>query len=147
MSVDARPIFSEAGVLAIPTLLEKSIGTSVVGKAVGSLADAASKSLESIIGAVAQNETSADQTEPVPRVSLPMRMVRAYVYFVMFPIRLLNAEEIGMTGIVWKLMEKCWREDRARRLNVLQVLKSQCCGRCFYIGLYYLYSVVLDAMH
>jgi len=89
MSIDARPIFSEAGVLAIPTLLEKSIGASVVGKAVGSLADAASKSLESIIGAVAQNETSADQTEPAPRVSLPMRMVRAYVYFVTFPIRLL----------------------------------------------------------
>ena len=41
MSVDTRPIFSEAGVLVIPTLLEKSIGASVVGRAVGSLTNAA----------------------------------------------------------------------------------------------------------
>jgi len=131
MSIDTRPIFLEAGVLAIPTLLEKSIGASIVGKAVGSLADAVSKSLESIIGAVAQNETSADQMEPAPRVSPPMRMARVYVYFVTFPIGLLNAEEIGMTCIVWELMEKCWREDRAKRPNVLQVLKKFCTSFAF----------------
>ena len=89
VSVDARPIFSEVGVLAIPTLLEKSIGASVVGKAVGSLTNAASKSLESIIGAVAPDETPANRTEPAPNVSFPMRMVKAYVYFVMLPIRFL----------------------------------------------------------
>jgi hypothetical protein len=87
-SVDARPIFSDMGVLAIPTLLEKSIGTSVVGRAVGSLTNVASKSLESIIEAVALNETSPNQTEPAPKESFPMRVVRAYVYFVTFPIRL-----------------------------------------------------------
>jgi len=87
MPIDARPIFSGAGVLAIPTLLEKSIGASVVGKAVGSLANTASKSLEFIIGAVAQNETSADQTEPAPRVSFPMRMARASVRLWVSPLR------------------------------------------------------------
>ena len=89
VSVDARPIFSEAGVLVIPTLLEKSIGASVVGRAVGSLTNAASKSLESIIGAVVPDETTANQAEPAATVSFPMRMVRAYVYFVTFPIRFL----------------------------------------------------------
>lgn len=86
MSIDARPIFSEAGVLAIPTLLEKSIGTSAVGKAVGSLAGVASKSIESIMEAVVPKET---QTEAEPEVSLPMRVMRAYMYFFMFPIRFL----------------------------------------------------------
>ena len=37
-----------------------------------------------------------------------------------------NAEEIGMTGVVWELMGKCWREDRTKRLNILQVLKKFC---------------------
>ena len=83
VSVDARPIFSEAGVLAIPTLLEKSV------EAVGSLTGAASKSLESIIEAVVPKETPADQTEPAPKISFPMRVVSAYVYFIMLPIRLL----------------------------------------------------------
>ena len=89
VSIDARPTLSEAGVLVIPTLLEKSIGTSVVGKAVGSLTNTASKSLESIIEAVMPNEISANQTEPAPELSFPMKMVRAYVYFVTFPIRFL----------------------------------------------------------
>ena len=86
-SIDARPIFSEAGVLVIPAFLEKSIGTSAVGKAVGSLANVASKSLESIIEAVAPKEIPANQTEADPKVSFPMRVVRAYVYFVTLPIR------------------------------------------------------------
>ena len=89
VSIDARPIFSEAGVLAIPTLLEKSIGASVVGRAVGSLTNVASKSLEALIETVAPKETAANQTEPAPKASFPIRMVRAYVYFVTFPIRLL----------------------------------------------------------
>lgn len=87
VSIDARPIFSDAGVLAIPTLLEKSIGASVVGRAVGSLTNVASKSLEALIETVAP--TPANQTEPVPRASFPIRMVRAYVYFVTLPIRFL----------------------------------------------------------
>ena len=89
VSIDARPIFSEAGVLAIPTLLEKSIGASVVGRAVGSLTNVASKSLEALIETVAPKETAVNQTEPAPKASFPIRMVRAYVYFVTFPIRLL----------------------------------------------------------
>jgi len=88
-SVDARPTFSEAGVLVIPTLLDKSIGTTVVGRAVGSLTDVASKSLEAIIETVAPRETPADQTESASRPSFPVRVVRAYVYFVTLPIRFL----------------------------------------------------------
>ena len=89
MSIDARPIFSEAGVLAIPTLLEKSIGASVVGRAVGSLTNVASKSIEALIETVAPRETPENQTEPVPKASFPIRVVRAYVYFVTMPIRFL----------------------------------------------------------
>ncbi|KAF9650326.1 hypothetical protein BDM02DRAFT_3093348 [Thelephora ganbajun] len=89
VSVDARPAFSEAGVLVIPTLLEKSIGSTAVGRAVGSLTNVASKSLEAIMETVAPKETPANQTEPAPKVSFPMRVVRAYVYFVTFPIRFL----------------------------------------------------------
>ena len=37
-----------------------------------------------------------------------------------------NAEEIGMTEVVWELMGKCWREDRTKRPNILQVLKKFC---------------------
>ena len=43
VSVDTRTIFSEAGVLVIPTLLEKSIGASVVERTVGSLTKVVSK--------------------------------------------------------------------------------------------------------
>ena len=89
MAVDARPSFSEAGVLAIPTLLEKSIGCSVVGRAVGSLSDVASRSLESIMEVVAPKETPANQTEPEPKVSLPIRVVRVYAYYLLLPIRFL----------------------------------------------------------
>jgi len=89
VSIDARPMFSEAGVLAIPVLLEKSIGASVVGRAVGSLTDVASKSIEALIETVAPRETPANQAEPVPKASFPIRMVRAYVYFVTMPFRFL----------------------------------------------------------
>jgi len=34
-----------------------------------------------------------------------------------------NAEEIGMTEVVWELMEDCWREDRTERPDILRVLK------------------------
>jgi hypothetical protein len=88
-SVDARPTFSEAGVLVIPAMLENSIGSSVVGRAVGSLTNAASKSLEAIIETVVPKETPENQTEPAPKTSLPMRVVRAYVYFFTLPIRFL----------------------------------------------------------
>ena len=86
-SIDARPSLSDVGVLAIPTLLEKSIGGSVVGRAVGSLTDVASRSLESIMEAVAP--IPADQKEPEPMVSFPIRVVRAYAYYLTLPIRLL----------------------------------------------------------
>ena len=89
MSVDARPTFSDVGVLAIPTLLEKSIGSNVVGRAVGSLSNVASKSLEVLIDTVAPKETPANETEPTSKPSFPVRMARAYVYFVTLPIRFL----------------------------------------------------------
>lgn len=89
VAIDARPSFAEAGVLAIPTLLEKSIGATVVEMAVGSLTNVASKSLEAIVETVAPKETPNAQTESPPKVSLPIRMMRAYMYIFMFPIRLL----------------------------------------------------------
>lgn len=88
-SIEARPSFAEAGVLVIPTLLEKSIGTTVVGRAVGSLTNVASRSLEAIIETVAPKEAPATQTESQPKASLPIRVMRAYVYFFTFPIRFL----------------------------------------------------------
>lgn len=89
-SVDARPTLSEAGVMVIPTLLEKSVGTSAVGRAVGSLTNVASKSLEAIIETVAPKETPDDQAESAPNTpSLPIRVIRAYVYLFMIPIRFL----------------------------------------------------------
>jgi hypothetical protein len=60
-SANARPTFSEAGVLVIPAPLENSIGSSVVGRAVGSLTNAASKSLEAIIETVAPRRTRWSQ--------------------------------------------------------------------------------------
>lgn len=88
-SIDARPSFAEAGVLVIPTLLEKSIGTTAVGRAVGSLTDVASKSLEAIIETVAPKEAPTAQTESTAKESFPIRAMRAYVYFLTFPIRFL----------------------------------------------------------
>lgn len=89
VSIDARPTFSDVGVLVIPTLLDKSIGASVVGRAVGSLTNVASKSLEAIIETVVPKEAPANPTESEPKVSLPVRVVRAYVYYVTLPIRFL----------------------------------------------------------
>jgi len=37
-----------------------------------------------------------------------------------------NAEEIGMTEAVWELMNECWREDRTKRPDILQVLRRFC---------------------
>jgi len=37
-----------------------------------------------------------------------------------------NAGEIGMTEAVWELMNECWREDRTKRPDILQVLKRFC---------------------
>lgn len=88
-SVDARPSFSEAGVLTIPTLLEDSVGVTMVGRAVGSLTNVASKSLGAIIETVAPREIPPNQTESAPKASFPVRVIRAYVYLVTFPIRLL----------------------------------------------------------
>jgi len=89
VSIDARPSFSDVGVLVIPTLLEKSIGATVVGRAMGSLTNVASRSLEAIIETVVPKETPEDQTEPAPKESFPMRVVRAYVYYVTLPLRFL----------------------------------------------------------
>lgn len=88
-SIDARPTFSDVGVLVIPTLLESSVGSTAVGRAVGSLTNAASKSLEVIMESVVPKETPENQTEPAPEASFPMRIVRAYVYFFTLPIRFL----------------------------------------------------------
>ena len=33
-----------------------------------------------------------------------------------------NAEEIGMTKVVWDLLEECWKEDRTMRPNASDVL-------------------------
>ena len=88
-SVDARPSFAEAGVLVVPALLEKSVGTTVVGRAVGSLTNVASKSLEAIIETVAPKEIPTPQSDSTPQASFPIRVVRAYVYFFTFPIRFL----------------------------------------------------------
>lgn len=35
-----------------------------------------------------------------------------------------NAEEIGMTDIVWDLLTECWREDRTTRPTAVEVLRN-----------------------
>ena len=37
-----------------------------------------------------------------------------------------NAERIGMTDAVWALLVECWREDRATRPNISDVLRRVC---------------------
>lgn len=37
-----------------------------------------------------------------------------------------NAEQIGMTDVVWDLLTKCWREDRTKRPNISDVLRTFC---------------------
>jgi hypothetical protein len=88
-SIDARPTFSDAGVSVIPVLLDNSVGVTMVGRAVGSLTNVASKSFGAIIETVAPKEIPPNQTESAPKVSFPVRVIRAYVYLVTFPIRLL----------------------------------------------------------
>lgn len=88
-SIDARPSMSDAGVLVIPALLEKSVGTTVVGRAVGSFTGVATRSLEAIRETVVPKEVPINPPESAPRESLPLRMMRAYVYFFMLPIRFL----------------------------------------------------------
>jgi len=64
MFVDPRPIFSEAGVLVIPTPRRVYRGfRSQKGRR---FVD--QRRLESIIAAIAQNETLADQTESAPKI-------------------------------------------------------------------------------
>lgn len=89
VAIEARPILSDAGVLVIPTLLEKSVGTIAIGRAVGSLTNVASRSLEAIVETVAPKEVSAEETGSIPKASLPVRVMRAYVYYFMLPIRFL----------------------------------------------------------
>lgn len=89
VSIDARPSISDAGVLVIPALLEKSVGTTVVGRAVGSFTGVATRSLEAIRETVIPREVPINPPESAPRESLPLRMMRAYVYFFMLPIRFL----------------------------------------------------------
>ncbi|KAF9645571.1 kinase-like protein [Thelephora ganbajun] len=33
-----------------------------------------------------------------------------------------NAEEIGLTEVMWDLLEKCWREDRTKRPSISEIL-------------------------
>ena len=35
-----------------------------------------------------------------------------------------NAEEIGMTETMWKLITECWREDRTKRPDISQILRK-----------------------
>lgn len=88
-SIDARPSMSDAGILVIPALLEKSVGTTVVGRAVGSFTGVATRSLEAIRETVVPREAPIIPPESAPRESFPLRMMKAYVYFVMLPIRFL----------------------------------------------------------
>jgi serine/threonine protein kinase len=37
-----------------------------------------------------------------------------------------NAEKIGITEVVWDLLRECWREDRATRPNISDVLGRFC---------------------
>ena len=37
-----------------------------------------------------------------------------------------NAEEIGMTGVLWNLLEECWRADRTKRPDISQILGTFC---------------------
>ena len=37
-----------------------------------------------------------------------------------------NAEKIGMTGVVWELLEECWREDRTKRPLISEILSRFC---------------------
>ena len=37
-----------------------------------------------------------------------------------------NAEETGMTEVVWGLLEECWREDRTTRPTAVEVLRRFC---------------------
>ena len=37
-----------------------------------------------------------------------------------------NAEEIGMTEVVWELMRECWRQDRTKRPIIREVLEKFC---------------------
>ena len=37
-----------------------------------------------------------------------------------------NAEEIGMTEVLWDLLEECWREDRTKRPNISEILGRFC---------------------
>ena len=42
------------------------------------------------------------------------------------PPKLGNAEEIGMTEVVWDLLRECWREDRTTRPTAVEVLRKFC---------------------
>jgi len=37
-----------------------------------------------------------------------------------------NAEEIGMTEVVWELLGECWREDRTKRPLISEILTRFC---------------------
>ena len=37
-----------------------------------------------------------------------------------------NAEEIGMTEVVWDLLRECWREDRMTRPTIINILRKFC---------------------
>ena len=37
-----------------------------------------------------------------------------------------NAEEIGMSEVVWDLLRECWREDRMTRPTIAEILRKFC---------------------
>ena len=37
-----------------------------------------------------------------------------------------DADQIGMTDVVWGLVTECWREDRTKRPNISNILKRFC---------------------
>jgi hypothetical protein len=42
------------------------------------------------------------------------------------PLKPVNAEKIEMTEVAWGLLRECWREDRATRPNISNVLGTFC---------------------
>jgi len=61
------------------------------------------------------------------KLPFPQRRKARVMYAVMLggrPAKPENAEEIGMTDVVWDLLKGCWEEERMTRPNAAEVLKK-----------------------
>ena len=61
------------------------------------------------------------------KLPFPQRRKARVMYVVMLggrPAKPENAEEIGMTDVVWGLLKGCWEEERMTRPNAAEVLKK-----------------------